>query len=288
MIAIGSSWDPFERIRETVDNLRYLDSLNEFETARFAKCDFARPVSIVPLAMTGLGKSLQFSNIPEYLQNIDFPFGEEIDGYTHDGETYFPLTRADLDKLNNEHRELKLRNLSDKYASLLQRNIDEDQEFVRRLGKNVSTLLISEMIDNIYEHSNASNSFIFSQYWSSNNSCEICLADNGIGIFQSLLNAGRNVENEHDAMEKVINEYLSSKDEFGSSNRGTGIKNTIKVLSNNELNGYFCVISNNAGYYIDNEQDHFLDLQNISLNGTMIDMGFKKPATNFNMYDYIF
>ncbi len=237
--------------------------------------------------MTGLDQSLQFSGIPRYLQSINFPKGEEIHEYTQNEEIYFPLTRADLENLNDKRRELKLRNFSDKYASLLQQNIDRDQEFIHRLGKNVSFLLISEMVDNIYEHSNASIAFIFSQYWPRNNSCEICLADNGIGIFQSLLNAGRNVENEDDAIKKVINEYLSSKDEFGSSKRGTGIKNTIKVLSNNELNGYFCVISDNTGYYIDNQRDLFLNLQNTFLSGTMIDMGFQKPATNFDIYEYI-
>jgi len=287
MIDIGSSWDPFDRVKETISNLRYLDTLDEGGTANFSKCEFARPISVVPLAMVAVGKSLQFSQSSSYLDTIKFPRGEEIEGYTHEGDTYFPITRADLNNFSDKERDEKLSELINKYTSLLQRNIDKDREFSRRLGKNVSALLLSEMIDNIEQHSSASRAFIFSQYWQQNSSCEICLTDNGKGIYKSLIEAGRDVENDLDAMEKVITEYLSSKDEFGDSNRGTGIKNTIKVLSNHELNGYFCIISNSAGYYIDNERGHFLNLQNFSLNGTMVVMGFQKPKTKFDIYDYI-
>lgn len=53
MIKIGSSWDPLERVKETIRNIRYLTSLNDYATANFQECSFARPVSIIPLAIIG-------------------------------------------------------------------------------------------------------------------------------------------------------------------------------------------------------------------------------------------
>jgi hypothetical protein len=60
------------------------------------------------------------------------------------------------------------------------------------------------------------------------------LADNGIGFYQSLKRAGKNVKNDLDGIQKVIDGHLSAKGDL----RGNGIKDTIKLLSNRELNGY--------------------------------------------------
>ncbi|MEX1014148.1 MAG: hypothetical protein WDZ80_03240 [Candidatus Paceibacterota bacterium] len=288
MIDIGSSWDSFERIRESINNMRALSVLPDGAEVTFNSCGFARPISIVPLSIVGLSKNLSFSDIPGYLGTIGFPSGQEVENYTDNNGTYLPLTRADLTNLGYEGKEQKLRSLSDIYISLLERNIITDKQFLQRIGKDVSALLITEMIDNIFEHSEASTSIIFSQYWPANDSCEICLADNGIGMYESLLSAGRNVKSDVDAMKKVIEDCLSAKDEFGSTKRGTGIRNAINLLSNNELNGYFCVISGTAGYYVDSQgRRTFLNLQNLDWNGTIVNMGFTKPAQKLDIYEYI-
>lgn len=288
MINIGSSWDPLERVRETIKNIRALTELPHKSNAPFSTYGFARPIAIVPLAIVGHTKNLSFSKIPNYLKVVGFPNGNEVNQYSDRKGTYLALTRADLQNLSNDGREQKLRLLSDRYVALLERNIITDQVFLERIGKNVSALLISEMTDNIFEHAKASTSFIFSQYWQANDSCEICLADNGIGMYQSLINASRDVQSDMDAMEKIIKDCLSAKGEFGSIKRGTGIRNTINLLSNNELNGYFCVISGNAGYFVDSQgRSIFLNLQNLNWNGTIVNMGFTKPPQRFDIYEYI-
>lgn len=270
MIKIGGSYDWLERIREAKENLVYLNQLPVGGDAEFGECEFARPISIIPLALFGRDHAINFQNIPPYLETIQFPQGQEISGYTTSGDTYFPISRADLEGLEPNQQEIKLRNLSAKYSNLLRRNI-EDEEFLNRIGKNVTHLIISESVDNIDQHARANTAIIFSQYYSANNSCEICLADNGIGIFQSLLRAGRDVVDDRDAMRKVIYDCLSAKDDGDMQNRGTGIRNMIRLLSNRELNGFFCVISGDAGYFVDSSnREHFLHLQNISWSGTII------------------
>lgn len=288
MIQIGDSRDPFQRIKEVVKNMRYLTTLPDNGSAFFQRCGFARPISLVPLSAIAYSKDLIFGDIPEYCEHMDFPYGQEVSGFTTNGTTYVPLTRADLKNLQIQAQEAKLRELSDKYTSLLQRNIITDQEFLQRIGKDVFALLISEMVDNINEHANANNAFIHSQFWPANNSCEICLVDNGIGFYNSLVKADKKVKNNIEAMKRVINERLSAKDKDGSQMRGTGIMNTINLLSNQELKGYFCIISNDAGYFINSEGKRtFLNLQELNWNGTIVNMGFKKPVSKFNIYEHI-
>mgnify|MGYP001627815247 CR=1 FL=1 len=288
MIEIGSSWNSFERVKETIRNMDYLCSLNYNDNVEFNFCEFARPISIVPISVLGFSKNLNFEGYPAYLENIGFPYGQEVSGYIREGARHIPLTRADLTGLSFLEREEKLRNLSDFYNSLLNRNIITDEEFLDLVGNNVSALLITEMVDNITEHSSAENSFIFSQYWERTDSCEICLADDGIGMYQSLIDAERDVESDLDAIKQIIEDCLSAKDEFGSIKRGTGIRNAINLLSNNELKGYFCVISGSAGYYIDNTGiDGFLNLENLNWNGTIINMGFTKPDNKLDIYEFI-
>lgn len=287
MLHIGRSDEPFERLQETIENLRRLETLPPGSSATFSSCHFAKPISVAPLALIGHVKGLTFLNVSTYVERMTFPHGEEISGYTNDGSTYFPITRADLAGLDNTEMERKLRELSDKYSSLLDRNISDD-EFKARIGKNLSKVLISEMIDNIVEHAQADFTFIFSQYYRQLAACEICLADNGRGVFRSLVSSNRMVGNDLDAIQQVIKRGLSAKDEFGSQHRGTGIRNTIKLLLNRELRGFFCIISGNAGFYFDsNDRRQFLNLQNFNWNGTIVNMGFQKPQTKFDIYEYL-
>ncbi|MCH8549756.1 MAG: hypothetical protein LAT80_12865 [Balneolaceae bacterium] len=288
MLRIGNYLNPVDRIKELADNLRHLESVSYGSYVSFNTCDFIVPISIAPISMIAFEKKLSFANGSSYLDTIRFPLGQEISKSEENVSTYFPLTRADLDGLGTDEIELKLRELIDKYVKLLKNNIINNSEFYDRLGSNASYLLISEMVDNIIEHSEANNAFIFSQFWNKTESCQICLVDNGIGIYNSLSKAMRDVSNNKDALRQVIEEQLSAKNEFGDQHRGTGIKNTIRLLSNNQLNGFFNIISGTSGYYVDSTSNNFFfELKDYSWNGTIVNMGFKKPPPNFDMYDYV-
>jgi hypothetical protein len=288
MIYISDSGERLERIAETVKNIRYLDGIDRAGKARFDYSGHLAPFSIVPLAMIGYNRSLHFENTPSYCRRIHFPAGQKIAEHMGNERSYSPLIRADLMGLSDLEKEKKLRELSDKYVFLLRRHIITDEVFTRRMGGNAPHLLATEMIDNIYEHANARHVFILSQYDRATSTCEICLADDGDGIFNSLLGAGRDVRNDVDALQKVILHMLSSKDEFGSVWRGTGIRNTINILSSKELNGFFCVISGPAGYFTDGKNhNRFMDFQDFRWPGTIINMGFHKPQQAIDIYEYI-
>lgn len=148
--------------------------------------------------------------------------------------------------------------------------------------------IVSEIFDNIDQHAKASNIYIFAQYWRRINTCEICILDDGIGIYRSLCNAGRDVQSPIDAMKKVIETGLSSKIEYSDSIRGTGVKNIRSALTNKEVNGEFLVVLDNSGFlHSASFGEKLLNFAEYSWGGTIIMMRFSKPTIPFDLYKYV-
>jgi hypothetical protein len=291
MIKISQVFDTTRRLRELMDNLRYLADQNNDSVIKIGKITFATPLSITPIAAIINKKNLKHSYQEEnvsYLKTIYFPKGVlEIDKIIP-RKTYLPIIRLRLE--NSQEKENITRQLGalhTKYLDLLKINVIADQRFLELITNNTFGLLLGEMFDNIAEHSNAKNVYLFAQYWSKNNACEICILDDGQGLFGSLKNAGRNVENDQDALRKILNTGLSAKTEFGSIKRATGIKNTRAVITNKEINGEFFIMSGNAAFLQSAKRKTFFSLLNYSWNGTMITMRINRPISQFDMYDYI-
>lgn len=76
------------------------------------------------------------------------------------------------------------------------------------------------------------------------NTYDFIIADNGISIRNSFKNAGYPFENDCDALIKAVN-GLSTKNDLGYIERGTGLNNTINIIVNG-INGEFLLISCNA------------------------------------------
>ncbi len=104
------------------------------------------------------------------------------------------------------------------------------------------------MLDNIEEHSRAKNVYLFAQYWKKLNACEVCIIDDGVGIFESLKKARRDIKDHMDALKQVLETGLSSKTEFGDIKRGTGIRNTRLAITNKDIHGEFLIITGNAAF----------------------------------------
>ena len=130
--------------------------------------------------------------------------------------------------------------------------------------------------------------FFLHNIGSKNNSCEICIVDDGDGILGSLKNAGREVDDSLDALKKVLERGLSAKTEYGDFKRGTGIKNIIATLTNNELRGEYFIMSGSAGFLQSAQKGKILfNFANYTWKGTIIMMRLNRPLSQFNLYDYV-
>lgn len=64
------------------------------------------------------------------------------------------------------------------------------QANIGRSGSSSLSYLISELLDNIYEHSQSPNGYVFSQYLEKEGVINLCIADTGITIAGSFKRAG--------------------------------------------------------------------------------------------------
>jgi len=130
--------------------------------------------------------------------------------------------------------------------------------------------MLTELIDNITEHSNSEYGYIFAQYYPKEKYIDICLADNGITILGSYIKVGRSdITSDVDAIRNA-SIGISTKNLPEAENRGYGIVTSKKMLTEG-LNGQFFVFSGGAFYRKNRENDNVVGLpSNIRWDGTVI------------------
>ena len=276
-----------DRLRELVANLRQMERLQENDALNI-ESEFITPLSITPMACVAARKSLSTRSDNTYLDTINFPKGLPMQDMQTWGSTYIPIIHIPLSGLPSNGRREAIEELQASYTRLLHQNIIADAEFIELLTRTTFGFLLSEMCANINEHSDAGNVFLFGQYWMKLNECEVCLLDDGVGILGSLVRAERDVANSLDALTKVIGEGLSAKDNEGSNQRGTGIRNTINVLTNRVVEGEFSILSGDACYTHSAMQgEQIFHMKDYSWKGTVVTMRLRKPVTHFSIYDHV-
>ena len=288
MLNIGNDSAPFNRLRELLVNLKYLQSLEKDSLVDIGTFNFVTPFSITPLAGEINRNNLRIDLDNSYCKVICFPKGienvDDLDQYNN--KTYLPIFHADLE---NDFRFLD--QVASSYVKLIIRNMNStDQAFMSNLSVNALASMVGELMDNIKQHSKAKNAYIFGQYYPKDNSLEFCIYDDGEGIYSSLLKAGRPVKDNLDALKQVIESHLSAKDVEGEEKRGTGIKNTRKLINNDIVRGDFVIASGNAGYIESNsveELKQYYGLTTAQIYGTLVVCRLSKPLSKINMYDYV-
>lgn len=291
MIKITESFDTLFRIKELVCNLQYLGDCEDKSLIKISKIDFITPLSITPISAVINKKNLEYNyneiNV-SYLKTICFPEG--VEGVEKDSlqKTYFPIVHLNIENLSKIDMTHRLGSLHTKYLNLIKNNIIADQRFFALVTNNTFGFLLGEMLDNIEEHSEAKNVYLFAQYWPKINTCEVCILDDGQGVFKSLKKAGRSVKNSEDALRKILGTGLSAKTDFGDTKRATGIKNTRATLTNKEINGEFLIISGDS-IFLDsaNHDEKFVKLTKYFYDGTIVVLRLTRPISQFNLYDYV-
>lgn len=292
MIEIQKSFNTIERIKELIRNLEYLEKQKPRSHIQIKEISFATPLSITPIAAVINKKSFKHNYRGEnssYLNTIRFPEGvAKIIRTTHE-KTYLPIIHLLLNRLNKAESSRKLGELNSQYLGLLKQNVIADPQFLKLVTDNTFGLLFEEMLDNVQEHSEAENVYLFAQYWKKNNACEFCLLDDGQGLFGSLKRAGRDVKNSEDALRKILEEGLSAKTEYGQIKRGTGIRNTRRLITNKEIRGEFFILSGNAAFlHSSTEGEKLFELTSYFWRGTLVMGRLNKPANTFDWTKYVY
>jgi len=160
-----------------------------------------------------------------------------------------------------------------------------------KLNLQISYLL-DELICNIQQHSMARIGLLSVYYDANENkSIDICIADDGIGVFGSYVNSSKYLDllenGDADAI-CLAREGYSTKNLPETENRGYGISSNAKWIVDG-LDGEFSIISGKALYIENRFGNHIFSLPgNIEWPGTMISVRIPVEVPEaFNIYNYI-
>ena len=261
----------------------------------FADVTFLHPFFLAPLAIfkNTSGKNIECINmslrIQSYLNSICFDrmlhFGQEeredvenvMQKYAD--KSYLPLCSFAMTDSNK-----------DTFGSIM-KSVIMKQVNIGQGGSSSLSYLISELLDNIYEHSLSPNGYVFSQYLEKEGVINLCIADTGITIAGSFEKAGlyqKEIDGKETEALKLANEGYSTKNRPEAENRGYGIS-TSKAMLVTGMKGGFFTLSGGAFHRYENGANDYIDLRNLfHWNGTIILMRIPVVLPEgFNYIDYL-
>ena len=148
------------------------------------------------------------------------------------------------------------------------------------VGGHTLSYFISELVDNVYQHSRFSTAYIMAQKYAK--FTEVGIIDNGISIPRTFENAGFEFDDTK-ALSEAIN-GLSTKTDTG---RGFGLKTTLKIFTVG-LSGECLIVSRGGGLIATEKEKNFYEMPDYyTFNGTLICTRVPYVHREVNIYDYI-
>ena len=183
----------------------------------------------------------------KYLDLINFPNGLRPDETAnwnktlnkYKGRNYMPI--VNFSTLRDSKNSYITNQVLSKINRLIKENLQLDPPFESAVG-----YLISEITDNIIEHSGVEKGWLLTQYYPTTDYLDICIIDTGKSLLGSYKDAGQKIYTDEHAIDYAL-KGISTK----SPDRGTGIPTSISI-SKGGLEGDFALFSGRALFYNDN------------------------------------
>lgn len=156
--------------------------------------------------------------------------------------------------------------------------------------RQATSYMLNELVCNVQQHSQADTGIIHASFNKSLNVLDICVADNGISIYGSYVNAQKYLEQINNSAEALAmaRKGYSTKNLPNAENRGYGISSNAKMIVKG-LNGTFSILSDNALFHFTKESEIIEILpETIVWNGTIVIARIPIAIPDsFNIYNYI-
>jgi hypothetical protein len=219
-----------------------------------------------------------------YLKTVHFPDCVSAEDVSPGmSGNYLPIARITGEESMGVQREKSYKLIEDQYRELILNCFSNLKDKM----SNAIAFFLSELIENAKDHSDAENFYIFAQYWPAIQEFELCLMDDGIGLQGSLSKVHPQITSDERAVREIIQRQLSARISDIESLPGTGLANTIRIVSNKELQSTFTLLSGNFGYSCSNDYCKWVDLGMLSIQGTLITIRIKEPRKKVNIFKYI-
>ena len=147
-------------------------------------------------------------------------------------------------------------------------------------GHSVFSYFISELVDNVYQHSRFSTAYIMAQKYAK--STEVGIIDNGISIPGAFENAWFEFNDF-----KALSEAINGRSTKSGEGRGFGLKTSLNIFTD-ALHGECLIISRRGGLIATEEKKTIYDMHNYYIfDGTLICARVPHIKGEVNIYDYI-
>lgn len=157
-----------------------------------------------------------------------------------------------------------------------------DELDIPKENQNTIKFILYELTGNVYDHSRFSKACISGRF--SDGKFDFIVKDDGISIIDSFRNANYHFDDECEALIKAVN-GLSTKNDLGYIERGTGLNNTSNIVANG-FKGEILIISSHATLYINNDKIITQKIPKDYKNGTIIHIRVDL-SSSINMYNYL-
>lgn len=160
-------------------------------------------------------------------------------------------------------------------------------EVIERLTGNVagarSAILypISELVGNIFEHSQQSHGWIFAQHFPTKQMLEICIVDTGRGIASSYSDTRGSSFSDSDAIALAL-QGESTKPMIG---RGTGLRTSQNVVRE-ALNGEFVLLTGDSAFYGSPDKQRMVHLPEFRWQGVIVAYQIPYPDAPVDISQY--
>lgn len=263
-------------LKDTIKALQIIGGSTKSGIIDLQNVTFITPFLITPITAFFKSEDKKYtilkphsSDADSYLERIHFPGSIDARKLTSlSGATYFPLFQFSKE---NKAYDTVIGQIFNKMITA----------YELKSNKNIVSLFLSELIDNIREHSRSEYNFIYSQKY--NDLLAISIVDRGISIPGSYELNNIAFKNDISALKDALR-GVSTKP---GNERGTGIPNTVNWVCGG-LKGSIIVVSRGAGFYRANGGEFkFFELGSVPFKGTIINILFKIPGKRVDYTKYI-
>jgi anti-sigma regulatory factor (Ser/Thr protein kinase) len=253
--------------------LTFCEVRERYRTSRKLEldADFVFPTTLLPLAIliakshaSLLATAPAVQGYANWIMTADDP---------PSGGTYVPLVRLP------KHPEA--------YQGVLKRLQDlSESTKLFSVNRDAYHYLLSELIDNIYEHAQADRAYVMAQCYVKKGLIEASFMDDGVTIPKSLA-AGTGKAYPEDEEHLAVFEALNGRSSKGGGYRGFGLQSSSRIVS--ALGGEFLIVSG-RGAVVTNREGQvslFTLTSNDALEGTLVGFRVQDVEKRINLYELV-
>lgn len=240
----------------------------------FSLITWINPLLLLPIGAhihTTDSKFTPSSAISSYLSAVQFPQGVSTVDELWATKTYIPISVLQREASIDRER------LESAFLQLLSNTINEVPG-----SRNAIYYPISELTTNIFDHSQSDTGWIAAQWYPNKSFLDLCIVDRGRGLAATYLQEMELTLTDDEAIRKALRGISTKKEK----ERGYGV-HTSKDVVCKALGGSFTLISGNAAFLAEQNNERLVRLPGFNWPGVIISYRIPKPTAPIDITPYL-